>query len=615
METSENKEVIYKFGKFVIDPREKTLFTDGEPTHLTPKEFETLWLLVTRNGHALSKNELMSALWHDSYVEEGNLTKQISRLRKILGDDARIETIPKHGYRFNADVETIAERSPGNPARLVSQTPNTKRRVPFVAAVAFIATSALAAAYFLIVRRTETSTDLPRSIAVLPFKHVGGDGVDDYLQLGLTDALITKLGALKQVIIRPTNAVRSYGDREPLAAGRDLAVDAVLDGNVQRIDQQVRVTLQLIRVRDGKILWSGKFDERFTDILRVQDSISQQIAQSIEPDLTGEERSLLAKRYTQSQDAHQAYVRGRILWNNRTAADIGKSIEQFNEAISKDPNYALAYAGLADAYSLLADYRGAPGPQSYENARAAAQKAISLDENLAEAHTSLAYVSMYRDWDWQKAESGYRRAIALNQNYATAHQWYAEFLTAMGRFDEALAEIRRAQEIDPLSAVINAGEVWTLYFARRYDDAIAKGRELAQRRPDFAEVHEYLKRCYDQKGMFAEAIAARQMRRKLVGLDPAETEAAKRAISASDARTYWQSRLELETTEARSEGPSAFDFAEIYAKLGDFDRSFEWLEKALEERTYTMMYLRVAPNLDPIKDDSRFQTFLKRVRL
>jgi TolB-like protein/Tfp pilus assembly protein PilF len=454
-----------------------------------------------------------------------------------------------------------------------------------------------------------------RSLAVLPFKRVGAQDGNEYLRLGLTDALITKISNLKRIVVRPTNAVRKYDALDAMAAGRELGVDAVVDGNVQQIDQQIRVTVQLISVKDGSVLWGGKFDEKFTNLFAVQDAISEQVARALEPGLSGEEKNLLAKRYTTNAEAHHAYALGRFYWNRRTGNDLKEAIKHFSEAVEKDPNYALAYVGLADSYSLLADYSAAKPSESYGKARDAALKALALDDSLAEAHTSLAYVKMYYYWDWAGAETAYRRAIDLNPNYATAHQWYSEYLTAMGRFDEALAEIRRAREIDPLSPVINAGEVWILYFARRYDEAIEQGRKVQEMSPEFAEVHEYLKRVYDQKGLYRDAIAARQMRRKLAGFDANETPAIKAAAAAANADEYWQRRLQQELEDARHESPATFDLAEIYSRLGDKEQSFQWLERAFEERHYAMMYLKVAPNLDPLRSDPRFADILRRVGL
>ena len=645
MDTVANKGLVYQFGRFVLDPESRTLYTDGNSTRLPAKEFETLLMLVVNNGRALSKEEMMSALWPDSFVEEVNLAKQISRLRKILNTDGEqfIETLPKHGYRFSADLQlkqpfdndpiivekrtvrrlTVSHSNSSDIELLPTVNERNFRTSPrswasgglIAIAVLFVGLVAVIAYLWLSDRENSASSPLVKSVAVLPFKSLGGQNSDEDLRLGLTDALTTKLGNLKQIVVRPTSAVRIYEGQEPLKAGRDLGVEAVLDGTVQRIDSQVRVTVQLVNVRDGRLLWGGKFDEEFTDIFGVQDQIAEQVARAIEPGLTGEEKNLLAKRYTTNAEAHYAYVRGRFFWNKRTAEDLKTSVTYFNEAIQKDPNYALAYAGLADSHSLLADYRGAPGLKSYDNARDAARKALELDDGLAEAHTSLAYVSMYRDWDWQGAEYEYKRAIELNPNYATAHQWYSEYLASMGRFDEALAEIRRAKEIDPLSAVINAGEVWILYYARRYDEAIEQGTKLKEMNPQFAEVHEYLKRCYDQKGMFREAIAARQMRRKLVGLDATESDAIKRAAAAENHENYWMERLEQELADSQIDAPSSFDLAEIYSQIGDKDKAFVWLERAFEERTYTMMYLKVAPNLDPLRSDPRFTAMLRKTGL
>jgi DNA-binding winged helix-turn-helix (wHTH) protein/TolB-like protein/Tfp pilus assembly protein PilF len=645
MEEPENKGFIYEFDGFVLDPNERTLTVDGDPLHLPAKEFDTLLYLLQHHGRALSKEELMSAIWRDSFVEESNLAKQISRLRKLLntGGKELIKTIPKHGYRLTvsdlrvkepdpmepvilerrtvrrikmAYPEAMADEPPSDLRRALLARPTTSRWMWQTGAVVFLAAIAVAV-YFWADRRSEGPADLTRirSVAVLPFRPASAGSTEEHVLLGLTDAVVTKLGSLKEIVVRPTSAVRRFATHDPVAAGRELSVDAVVEGSVQRDNGQMRVTIQLIGVDDGRLMWSGKFDERSTDMFALQDAISEQVALALQPGLSGDELTLLAKHYTTNPEAHYSYVRGRFSWNKRTANDLKEAIGHFNQAIAKDPNYALAYAGLADSYSLLADYAGALPGESYPLARDAALKALELDNSLAEAHTSLAYVNMYFYWDWQAAEGGYRRAIVLNPNYATAHQWYSEFLAAMGRFDEALTAIRRAKEIDPLSPVINAGEIWILYHARRYDEAIEQGKKLQDMRPEFAEVHEYLKRCYDQKGMYREAVASRQMRRKLAGVDPALTPAIKRAEAAKDQRSYWHSRLEQEIEDSKTEHPYPFEMAEIYSQLGDKDQAFEWLEKAFEARVYLMMYLKVLPNLDPLRSDPRFPDFLRRVGL
>jgi DNA-binding winged helix-turn-helix (wHTH) protein/TolB-like protein len=633
METVGNKRFVYEFGKFVLDPNQRTLFSEGVPLHLQTKEFETLLLLVENNGRALSKDEMIATVWDNAFVEEGNLSKQISRLRKIFNDNggARIETLPKHGYRFSAEVnqilqpagETILEKRTvkrltvkleEDPETLpLLPAAKTQSRLLPILGIAVIL-SAVAAVWLWSNSKTPARIN---SIAVLPLRPLTTDDSSKTLGLGLTDTLIMKIGSLRQTIVRPISAVTPYADapEDSLEIGKKLDVDAVLEGTIQQSDGRVRFNVRLLRVESGEQVWAEQFESDAAQIFDLQDRLTAQTAQALKLKLGAAENEQIAKRFTNSTEALDAYLKGRYFWNRRTHADLKAAIDYFSDAIEKDPTYALAYAALADAHSLHADYNGAPANEAYPKAKDAALKALELDDELAEAHTSFAYVRMSYYWDWQGAEDGYRRAISLNPNYATAHQWYAEYLTAMGRFDEALAETRRAREIDPLSPIINAGEVWTLYFARRYDEAIERGRRIAEMNPQFAEIHEYLKRCYDQKGMYREAITARQTRRKLVGLDATENAVLKDAASADNAADYWKKRLEQEIDEGRSESLEAFNMAEIYAPLSEKDIAFEWLEKAIKNRDYEVMYLRVAPNLDPLRADPRFADALRRVGL
>ncbi len=627
-----NQKFVYEFGKFALDPQEKTLFANGVPLHLPAKEFETLLLLVENNGRALSKEEMITAVWQDAFVEEGNLAKKISRLRKILNTngDKLIETLPKHGYRFSADVrqilpsanETILEKRTVKRLTLRVEEDNSdsplllpaaEKKFPKRTIFIFFGLIMAAAIFGIWYSSKPKPTSKIGSIAVLPLRSLNAGENDKTVGLGLTDALITKIGGLKTVIVRPLSAVTKFTDDDALEIGKKLSVDAVLEGTVYEADGRVRLNVRLLRVENGEQIWAEKFEGESARVFDLEDRLSEQTARALGLKLGEGDSERLTKRYTINADAHHAYVRGRFFWNRRTPGDLKEAVKYFSEAVEKDPNYALAYVGLADAYSLLADYGAVSPKESYEKARAAASKALELDDNLAGAHTSLAYVKMYYYWDWEGAESSYRRAIALNPNYATARQWYSEYLTAMGRFDEALAEIRRAKEIDPLSPIVNAGEVWILYFARRYDEAIAQGQKIVEINPEFAEIHEYLKRCYDQKGMYREAIAARQMRRKLAGSDDRETAALRNAASASDADVYWRNRLEQEIEDARREKSEAFDLAEIYARIGENEKAFEWLEKAYQERHYTVMYLKVAPNLDSLRNDPRFDDILQRI--
>jgi TolB-like protein/DNA-binding winged helix-turn-helix (wHTH) protein/Tfp pilus assembly protein PilF len=648
---------LYEFGPFRLDSSEHVLLRNGEPVPLRPKEFAVLLALVENHGHVLTKDELLKAVWPDQSVEEGNLNRQVSTLRGVLGETPDelmyVETVPRVGYRFVAPVREIRGRGADvvverrTIARIVTEeeveanglgeslpafepkalltTGEKERRVSRRRRLALVGAGVLLVGLALALTqpwrsrepREKRAVATVRSLAVLPFKPIGAGEEDEYLGLGMADALITKLSNLREINIRPTSAVRKYGtrDQDPVAAARELGVEAVVEGNVQRVGERVRVTVQLVSVQDGAPLWAETFDEHFTNIFAVQDRISEQVARALTLKLNTAELELLTKRYTENSEAYRLYLKGRYFWNKRTVEGLNKGIGYFNEAIEKDPSYALAYVGLADSYSLLSDYNGLPPKKSYPPAREAAEKALELDERLAEAHAALAFIKAAYDWDWPGAEREYRRAIELNPNYETAHQWYAEYLSGMGRHEEALAEIRRAKEINPLSLIINAVEAWVLYHAREYEQSIAQSRKVVEMDPNFAEVYEYLKRCYDQKGMYREAIAARQTRRKLAGYDAEETASLREAAAATSASVYWQKRLEQELEEAKREPSTPFDMAEIFAQLGRRDEAFAWLEKAYEERSFLMMYLKVAPKLDPLRSDPRYADLLRRVGL
>ena len=659
---------LYEFGPFRLDTAEHVLLRDGEPVPLRPKEFAVLLALVGNHRHVLTKEQLLEAVWPNQFIEEGNLNRQISTLRRVLGDTSDepqyVQTVPKVGYRFVASVREIVSRSadimerelqskrsdmvierrtlsrivteeedetdvsklePGfEPVALLTTGKKEKRIAQIqwlalgIAGVLLISLT-LALTYSWSLRRSHERNAAPlvRSLAVLPFKPIGVGDEDEFLGLGMADALITKLSSIREINTRPTSAVRKYSakDQDPVAAGRELGVEAVIDGSVQRVGEQVRVTVQLVSVRDRAPVWAETFDEPYTNIFAVQDRISEQVAQALRLSVSSVEKQLLTKHYTENSEAYQLYLKGRYFWNKRTVEGLKKGISYFNEAVEKDPSYALAYVGLADSYSLLSDYNGLPPKEAYPQAKKAAIQALTLDEQLSEAYATLGTIKASYDWDWPGAEMQYRRAIELNPNNETAHQWYAEYLSGMARHEEALVEIRRAKEINPLSLIVNSVEAWVLYHARQYDEAIAQAQKVIEMDPHFPEAYEYLKRCYDQKGMYREAIAARQMRRKVAGFDAKETRALREAAAATSAGVYWQKRLEQEIEESRRELNTAFDGAEIYAQLGEQDKAFLLLERAYQERYFMMMYLKVAPNLDPLRSDPRFADLLRRVGL
>ena len=644
----------YEFGPFRLEPAEGLLLRNNQPIPLSPKAFETLIMLVQRSGHLVEKHELMKALWPDSFVEEGNLNHQVWTVRKALGDlqngNGYIETVPKRGYRFTASVrercnsddalvvekhsftrivteEDVQADGRSNVARQsLSVAPASREKSSgsrWNARVASGILCLLAIGAFLVrdppwsveqKRIADASiTRKPlRSIAVLPFKTIGSES---YLGIGLSDALITRLGNIHQITVRPTSAVRKYVDpnQDPLAIGRQQGVDAVLDGSVQKVDDRIRLTVQLFRVADGVSLWSGQFDDRLTDLFSVQDSISRQVTQGLLVTLSDEEN----KRFLNSQvkaEAYQAYIKGRYFWNKRNDEGFSKAVEYFNQAIAIDPNYALAHAGLADAYIFLSGSDTLTRTERLSKARAAAHRALELDATLAEPHSSLGLIAMNYDWDWATSEREHRRAIELNPNYPTAHHWYAEYLAAVGRFDEAVTEINRAHELDPLSLILNTDMGKVLYFAGHDDKAIEQLHKTLEMDPAFVQARIWLGLAYEAKGLHDQAIGELD---KTKGSDYQSWGQAflgfVYATKGNDAEARDVLNELKQASKQRDIDPMAM--TAVYIGLGEKDLAFAWLEKEYEVRSTGLTSLKVHPVYDSLRSDPRFADLMRRVGL
>ena len=618
---------------------------------LTPKVFDVLVMLVNNSGRLVEREELMRVVWADSYVEESNLTVSISALRKVLAEqtDGRhyIETVPKRGYRFVADVravgaeqEELIVREQTRAQVIIEQTEETNdqsgikaeiepyakeqakvqasRRMKPQALIAWATMIVMmtgVAYLWKAIRAKRVGVDAQiRSIAVLPFKHLGEGEKDELLGFGMADVLITRTGSLNQVAVRPTSAVFKYLGAEPdiVSVGKELKVDAVLEGGVQRIGERIRVTARLVRARDGDLLWAETFDGRFKDLFALQDEMSEQVAIALSVNV-GEQKKLLTKRYTKSGEAYQVYMRGRYFWNKRTADDLKKAIECFKQAIEKDPSYALAFAGLADSYALLGDYNVAPAREVFPKMKAAAARAVEMDDQLAETHTSLAYAKRLSDWDWPGAEEEFARAIDLNYSYATAHHWYSEYLAGMGRFDEAVEEARRAVELDPQSLIINTNVGWIYYLAHSYDKAIEELKKTLEMDPSFFLAKALLWQAYAQNGMYEEALA--------MGAESKSPEAQERdeILRKAYEEGGWKG-FELKVLEWNLDGQKGNDvlacsIAGGYTIAGDYDSAFKWLQKAYENRDSQMVWLKVNPDFDDLHGDPRFKDLLRRMRL
>ena len=457
-----------------------------------------------------------------------------------------------------------------------------------------------------------------KSIAVLPLKILGAtDAGDDYLSVGLTDALITRIANVRQIRVLPTSAVMRYtgGATDARIAGQTLGVDAVLEGSVQREGSSLRITMQLVSVRDGATLWASKFDEAQANIFNLQDDISERVVEGLALRLSGEERERLARRDTKNTEAYRSYLKGRYYWNRRTDDGIKRAVEEFNAAISHDPLYAQAYAGLADSYLLMSEYNVASPKNSYPKAVASARRALELDEKLSEAHTSLAYALANYEWNFAEAEKEYHRAIELNPNYATAHQWYAEYLSAMERFDEAAKEIERARTLDPLSLIINSVAGLLSYHARQFDRAIEQERQTILMDPTFPPAHAYLALTYEQTSRYDEAVAEWQKFFELSGVSKDVLNLMQQTYAQSGLTGYLRVALAGLEAQAKQKYVAPFDRAFLYARLKDADKTMEWLQKTYDERQRYVVYLKVDADFDFLRADPRFIELLKNIGL
>ena len=490
-----------------------------------------------------------------------------------------------------------------------------KRRRPAIAIAAAVLVVGALATFgiwsYLHARSTEVAVE---SIAVIPF--ASNDPNAEWISDGLTESIINNLTQLPNLKVIARSSVFRYKGKEvdPLAVGRELGVRAVLTGRMlQRHDTMV-ISAELIDVRDNKQLWGEKYQRKLADMLAVQREIAREITNNLRPTLSGVDLSMANKQYTASEEAYQLYLKGRFYWNKRTPGDFEKAIGFFQQAIGRDPNYALAYSGLADTYTLLTAYSSAPPREVMPKAKEAALKALELDDTLAEAHASLGQVSAYYDFDFITAEREYRRALELNPNYPTAHQWLAEQLSAMKRFDEALVEIRRALELDPLSIIINRIYADILVDARRFDEAIAQFKKTIELEPNFPTAHFFLGRAYEAKGMYDEAVVAYMMSGKLSGVPHTDLAKMNEAYAKSGWKGFVQANLDRAMQDPKNRTPP-YVLAGFYARLGRKDEALAMLQKGYEDRDFRMTLLSVDYEFDSFRSDPRFAGLVRKMGL
>ncbi len=532
----------------------------------------------------------------------------------------------KHGTRI--DIVNFHNGEAGNPA--VPERLKKEKKIAVIPKSKSLTGALLAGAVLLLAlgvwlfshNTTRKPTTAPgvaieKRIAILPFKPLLPENRDQVLELGMADTLIAKLSNSRELVVSSLNSVRRFAglEQDSVAAGRELQVSSVLEGNVQKAGDRIRVTARLIKVADGSSLWAGTFEDKFTDVFAVQDTIAQKVADALALRLNGEENKRLVRHYTDNVEAYQLYLTGRYHWNKLTPPEITKSIEFFNKAIDLDPTYALAYFGLADAYRSLAPASDVPPREILPKSKAAAIKASELDESLAEPHVTLAFIRGWLDWDWAGSEKEARRAIELNPNLGFAHLAYAQVLSHVGRHQEALAEAARAHELDPLSSIISTLNAQYLISARRYDEAIARLKETLELDPNFWIANFMLGTVLVEKRMYPEALAEFK---KATELSNGNAEAIAMTgytwARAGDSVKAQAILMELKSRSGQRYVP-AEHIAMLYSALGEKDEAFAWLEKACENRDFRLCRLKVDPRWDPLRSDPRFTAILERIGL
>ncbi len=638
MEMSEKKALIYEFGSFVLNLQEKSLTCGGSPVHLPAKEFDTLVMLVENNGRALSKGEMLSAIWDESFVEEGNLAKQISRLRKIFNTNGEefIETIPKHGYRFTADLRrtspaiddgvilekrtvkrmTVAFEEEPDP--VPAQTALPEPTEPFVTrpriagVLSIVAIVAVGAVWFLIPRMRPPAMQI-NTVAVLPLRPLNDDEDGRALGLGIADALITKLGSLKRVIVRPTGAAGSFSAQaDPIEAARKLNVDAVLEGTIQQADGRLRVNARLLRTSTGEQIWAEKFDQPEGELFALQDALSTNIAKTLAFELSKSDSEKLLRRGTENAEAYEKYLRGRFYQTQNTAVGLNRSIEFYEQAIALDPNFAEAHAGIADANVILFNFNIRPAAQTIPQARMSLNRALQLNPDLSNSYTALALIQFLIDRNWPEAEQSLQRAIELDQSNADAYHRYGYFLTRLGRFDDALDKFDMALDLNPLSAISQSGKGMTFLCARRYSEAIAILGKTAADNPQFSFPQWLLATTYEATGDNERAFEANLKALEIeAGSALAEQlRKIKNENGLEAANKFWLD----ESVKAGQDGPlSPLVIAMRAATVKDREQTLFWLEKALEEGDTTLGGIKFFIKFDFVRDEPRFQAVVSKL--
>jgi len=630
---------VVRFGTYEVSRQSGEVRKAGLRIRVQQQPMKLLEILLEHPGEVVTREELRSRVWPDESFGDFDqaLNISIGKLRSALGDSAEsprfIETLPKRGYRFIADVSVVdTDARPERQEPVLGDLSATnrghkiqgiglavapqRRLLPtrgIIVTLALVLSLAILSVWLF---HSRAPTGM-RSIAVLPLDNLSGDASQNYFADGMTDELITDLAQISALRVISRTSVMAYkGARKPLPQiARELNVDAVVEGTVLRSGDRVRITAQLIEASTDKHVWSQSYEGELRDTLAVQNRVASAIADQIRINLTPQEQAALKNAKVVNPEAYESYLKGRYFWNKRTADGLKVALAYFKQAIEEDPKYAQAYSGLADTYALLGDWQYAvmTPKEAFPEAKAAAIKSLELDSTLGEAHNSLAFVLDGFDWDFDSAGREFQRAIELNPGYATAHHWYAWHLSLLGRYDEALAEMRKAENLDPLSLIINADLAELLVLAHSDEESIQQSRKTIEMDPNFALAHNQLAQAYLQKHMYDEAVAELKTAVQVSGGGPAFIANLARAYVASGKRSEAVKLLDHLKKRSKPDYSNASEIAVIYASLGDADQAMNWLEKGYNERFNPGVLLR--PGFNPLRSDPRFQNLVHRIGL
>jgi TolB-like protein/Flp pilus assembly protein TadD len=589
------KKDTFTFGPFLLDVEERVLLRRGKPVPLTPKVFATLLVLVQKSGHVVDKDELIKALWPDTYVEEANLAQNIFNLRKVLGKsrlgEPYIETVPRRGYRFldivkgpNDTTRNPTDRPPRESLKELSE------------------------------KGVGSESRAIKSIAVLPLINASPDENAEYLSDGITESIINSLSGLPQLHVMARSSVFSYKGREvdPKQVGRELQVGTILTGKVLQLSDCLVIRVELVDTSTGWQLWGEQYERKPAEILEVQEEISKEVSAQLRLKLTGEQKKQLVKRHTDNIEAYQLYLKGRFLWNKHEKGPLEKSIRCFKRAIAIDPNYALAFAGLADSYQRLSNIDVAPR-RALPKAKAAAAQAVALDETLAEAHAAWGWIKIFYDHDWQGAGKELKRALDLNPGAPLAHQRYGAYLTFMGRFEESLTEIRLAQKLNPLGLQNSVNMASTLSLMKREDEAITLLHQTLELEPNYRTAHYALGCAYRRQANFGAALREFEKLHRMDGDSDLALGSIGHVLALSGNKVGAENVLRELVEMAQRRYISPYSIAIIHIGLNSKEEAFDWMEKLYRECNDWLVWLRVGPEFDPLCSDPRFDNLLRRV--